>query len=178
MNKPQNSKSHTKLHVLYFDVVSLLLSTDYLDKHPQMRSITEIENYFSMSHASFLEQVTLDPEGTELLNVFCMNSNVLLYPLGTLFPREFLIKQGVKREHLASDKRLTLRLNDSNPIRRMLAHAYEMNADWRVVGNLNLYDIQLSSFTGRYIETGSASGVTENLIREIADSFQNESSHN
>ncbi|WP_274009322.1 hypothetical protein [Vibrio parahaemolyticus] len=174
MNKPTNSKSHTGLQVLYFDVVSLLLSTNYLDKHPQMRSITEIENYFSMSHASFLEQVTLDPEGTELLNVFCLNSNVRLYPLGTFFPHEFLIKQGIKREHLASDKRLTLRFNDSNPIRRMLAHAYKMNADWRVVGNLNLYDFQLSSFAGRYIKTDTSSGVTENLIREIEDSFQNE----
>ncbi|OZS45628.1 hypothetical protein [Photobacterium sanguinicancri] len=174
MNKPKNSKSHTGLQVLYFDVVSLLLSTDYLNKHPQMRSVTEIENYFSMNHASFLEQVTLDPEGAKLLNVFCMNSNVLLYPLSTLFPREFLIIQGIKQEYIASDERLTLRLNDSNPIRRMLAHSYKMSADWRVVGNLDLYDRQLSSFSGRYIKVSSASGVTENLIREIADSFQNE----
>ncbi|HCH0839033.1 TPA: hypothetical protein NKO78_002521 [Vibrio parahaemolyticus] len=173
MKKTEYSKSHTGLPVLYFDVVSLLLSTDYLNKHPQMRSITEIENYFSMSHASFLEQVTFDPEGTELLNVFCMNSNVLLYPLGTLFPRGFLIRQGIKQEYIASDERLTLRLNDSNPIRRMLAHAFRVNTDWRVVGNLYQYDMQLSSFARRYIKTDGHSGVTENLIREISDSFKN-----
>ncbi|HGS5804004.1 TPA: hypothetical protein ACMD0U_000258 [Vibrio parahaemolyticus] len=174
MIEQQNSGNHTELQVLYFDVSSLLLCTDYLDRHPHMRFITEVDNYFAMNHASFLEQVVLDPKGIELLNAFCMKSNIILYPLGTLFPRELLIEQGIKRECLAPNKSLALRLNDSNPIRRMLAHAYRMNADWRVVGDLCLYDMQLSSYASRYMKTDSASGITENLIREIANSFHNE----
>ncbi|WHT03693.1 hypothetical protein [Vibrio parahaemolyticus] len=172
MNKSTKSIDYHMLQVLYFDVGSLLLSLDYLDQNPRVRSI--VENSLSMCHTSFLNQLILDPKGIRLLNVFCINSNVLLYPLGTLFNREFLIKQGIKRKHLASDQSLKLRLNDSNPIRRMLAHAFRINTDWRVVGNLCLYDMQLSSFASRYIKTDGYSGVTENLIREISDSFQNE----
>ncbi|PSU31746.1 hypothetical protein [Photobacterium lutimaris] len=159
--------------VLYFDVADLLLHTDYLNELPDLRNV--VRNSLTVSKARFIERVTLDPAGIKLLKEFSQKSNVLLYPLASVFNRDFLIKQGLDADCLALDMPLHRRFNDSNQIRQMLAHAYAVKADWRVVGNLVQYDMQLSDFAVRYIKMNdSASGVTKNLIKRISDSFQSQ----
>lgn len=157
--------------ILYIDIGPLLLSTSYLSQRPEMRMV--IERSLSLSTAEYLKRIELNPKGVTLLNNFSHQRNILLYPLGSVFTREFLVAQGFDCRCLAAEQVVNLRMDDNDMIRKMLSHAYRSNADWRVVGDLHLNDMELSSklFTGRYIRTDNINGVTEKLIESIKVSF-------
>ncbi|HCG7982936.1 hypothetical protein HYO15_10430 [Vibrio parahaemolyticus] len=160
-----------KLKILYIDIGPLLLSTNYLNQRPEMRAF--IERSLSISTKEFLKQIELDPNGVAVLNDFSNQYGILLFPLGSVFSRKFLIEQGLDCSCLAPEKVVNLRLDDNDMVRNMLSHAYKSNADWRVVGDLHLNDMELSNklFTGRYIKIDNISGITEKLVERIKASF-------
>ncbi|MFH0240644.1 hypothetical protein [Vibrio alginolyticus] len=161
-----------KPQILYIDVGPLLLSTTYLDQHPDMRTV--IERSLSIPMEDYLRQISLDPKGVMLLNNLSNQYNIFLFPLGSVFKRKFLIAQGIKRSCLAPEQTGNLRLDDNDMIRMMLSHAYKSNADWRVVGDLYLNEVEQSSqiFTKRYIKADNINGVTEQVIEKIKVSFK------
>lgn len=163
--------SNARPKILYIDIGSLLLSTSYLNQHPEMRTV--IESSPSLSIEEFFKRIELDPKGVNRLNNFSHQYNILLFPFDSVFKREFLVAQGFDSMCLASEQAVNLRLDDNDKVRRMLSHVYKSNADWCVVGDLYLSEIEQSSklFSGRYIKADNVNGVTEKLIESIKASF-------
>ncbi|EJG0884300.1 hypothetical protein ACJO1Q_01610 [Vibrio parahaemolyticus] len=160
-----------KPKILYIDIGPLLLSTNYLNQRLEMRAF--IERSLSISTTEFLKQIELDPNGVTVLNNFSNQYGILLFPLGSVFRREFLVEQGFDCSCLAPEKAVNLRLDDNDIVRRMLSHAYKSNADWRVVGDLHLNEMEPDKklFSGRYIKIDNINGITEKLVGRIKASF-------
>ncbi|HHF2977259.1 TPA: hypothetical protein ACPJ0Q_002849 [Vibrio diabolicus] len=88
--------------ILYIDIGPLLLSTSYLNQRPEMQMV--IERSLSLSTAEYLQRIELNPKGVTLLNNFSHQRNILLYPLGSVFTRDFLVGQGFDCRCIAAEQ--------------------------------------------------------------------------
>ncbi|MEF1306597.1 hypothetical protein QTO17_32535, partial [Vibrio owensii] len=54
----------------------------------------------------------------------------------------------------------------NNPVRRMIAHAHSLNAQWYVCGDVGSEEL-LQHYPDRYLRSESGKGVTSELISKI-----------
>lgn len=157
------------MKILYFDTRSLLYSSRYLNSHPD---ICESYNHYRLSSVSlFLQNVAPDPVSLGRLTNAAQLAGILLYPTGTRFTRNLLIKHGLFDDKtIAPDTDLPIRMqigDDRDPFRCLLAHAHALAADWYVCGDV-AHPEQIESFPGHFLESEFGEGVTEELTHLIS----------
>lgn len=59
-------------------------------------------------------------------------------------------------------------MDDNNPVRRMIAHAYALNAKWYVCGEIGSEEL-LQLYPDRHLRSEFGKGVTSELIAKIRD---------
>ncbi|PNH93717.1 hypothetical protein [Vibrio diazotrophicus] len=156
-----------KQRVLYFDVVSLLLSAPDRESSLSIQQAFDATNQFSKE---FIENISLDKQAINLLNEFSRKANVLLYPLQQRFKREFLVEQGFADSALAPNASYKVRYGDSNEVNHKISHAHAINADWFFVSDGYNKEYIKPQFPGRFIDAGVA-GVSSDLIQNLMDKF-------
>jgi len=110
--------------------------------------------------------VTASAPSTDKLRRAAIESGFKLYPLGTRYTRSLFIANRLFDEReLAPDKILNIRMGDSDPIRRMIAHSQALEAVWYVCGDA--YSEILSASPERYLTSIFGLGVTDELITKI-----------
>jgi len=151
--------------ILYFDVISLLLSEQYTKSTPHIKQLVDTATPFS---SYFFEKIQLDQHAINLLNEFSRKTNVLLYPIQQRFEREFLITQGFDESVLAVDASYKVRYGDTNEINHKIAHAHAIDSDWFFVSDRYDKAFIETQFPERVIDAGVA-GVTPDLIQNLMD---------
>lgn len=160
------------MRILYFDVVSMMLSNRYVTNNPDLANVIGLR---LVNPNEFWKCVRLDIESISMLNEFCRTSGVKIYPLGTNYSRDFLITQGVDASVLAPDVTIKTRMDDRNVIRRMLSHAAAAGADdWLIIGDVNI-DCLKPQFTEHYVDSVFGLGVTPELISTLYERVNNKS---
>ncbi|WP_210437679.1 hypothetical protein [Vibrio crassostreae] len=156
------------MKILYVDMQSILYSDSYLEKNDDIREVFESKKYHQ-SKNSFLENVQPDREGAQRLARVAQNLGLFVYPLGTLYSRDLLIKHEIfSEEQLAPfiDLRLWGAMDDGDPFRIMNTHSRALKAQWFVCGDVFPDDLA-KHFPERFLRTRLGSGVTDELIRQI-----------
>lgn len=156
-----------KQRVLYFDVVSLLLSAPYRESSLSIQQALDATNQFGKE---FIENISLDKQAINLLNEFSRKMNVLLYPLQQRFTRDFLVVQGFDDSALAPNASYKTRYGDSNEVNHKISHAHAINADWFFVSDGYDKEYIEPQFPERFIDAG-AKGVSPDLIQNLMDKF-------
>ena len=152
------------MKILYFDTHSLFYSQQYI--HSDKSLSQAYEDWRCGSHVNLLKVVTPDITGVERLRRAALESGFKLYPLGTRYTRTLFIESELfAEEDLAPDVMLRIRMDDSDPVRRMIAHAHALNASWYVCGDCER-DL-VDAYYGRYLESNFSCGVTDSLISKI-----------
>ena len=155
--------------VLYFDVLSLFYSNEYFHRNASVRA--KYKEWFNTRVKTLLEMVEPDCQAIEKLRNAASEAGLLLYPLGTFYNRAYLIKHGVfSSDELAPDTELPFRMqmDDNDPVRRMIAHAHGLNAQWYVCGEIGSEEL-LQPNSERYLRSEFGKGVTSELIYKIRD---------
>lgn len=152
------------MRILYFDTRSLLYSNNYLNSHPDLYETYNNHRFSSVS--LFLQNVAPDPVSLSRLSNAAQSAGLLLYPTGIRFTRNLLIEHGLfDSKAIAPDINLPIRMqigDDTDPFRRLLAHAHTLAADWYVCGEVACPE-QMESFPGHFLESAFGDGVTEEL---------------
>lgn len=155
------------MKVLYFDALSLFYSNEYFQRNASVHA--KYKKWFDTRTKTLFEMVEPDYQAIEKLRKASSEAGLLLYPLGAFYNRAYLIEHGVfSTDELAPDTELPFRMhmNDYDPVRRMIAHAYGLNAQWYVCGEIGS-DERLQPYSGRYLRSGFGKGVTSELISQI-----------
>lgn len=153
--------------VLYFDVLSLFYSNEYFHRNASVHA--KYKEWFNTRTKTLLEMVEPDCQAIEKLRNAASEAGLLLYPLGTFYNRAYLIEHGVfSINELAPDTELPFRMqmDDNDPVRRMIAHAHGLNAQWYVCGEIGSEEI-LQPYSERYLRSEIGKGVTSELIYKI-----------
>lgn len=153
--------------VLYFNVAGLLLSKQYLASKPDLKRL--FEDTQSTLQSDFVNRINLDTVGISLLSSFSTSSGVLLYPLGERYSRQFLINQGFSESVLAPDAEFRMRYNETNSVRRMIAHANAINASWFIASDVVDSNFLIPHFPDRIIEIDTYEGVTRQFLIDLED---------
>ncbi|EJE4176584.1 hypothetical protein [Vibrio vulnificus] len=152
------------MQTLYFDTFSLFYSEQYIGSDKNVSQA--YEKWRCSSPANLLEVVTPDLVGIKKLRKAAVESGFKLYPLGTRYTRQLFIEGELfVEDELAPDIALSIRMDDSDPIRRMLAHAQATNSTWYVCGDC--YSEILDAYSGRCLTSTFGKGVTTELISKI-----------
>lgn len=160
-------KSRISMKTLYIDILSLFYSNEYF--HRNARVHAKYKDWFNTRTKTLLEMVEPDPQAIDKLRSAASEAGLLLYPLGTFYSRAYLIEQGVfSSDELAPETDLPFRMqmDDNNPVRRMIAHAYRLNAQWYVCGEIDSEEL-LQSYPERYLHSEFGKGATSQLISKI-----------
>ncbi|ELB2095173.1 hypothetical protein QNZ71_004301 [Vibrio parahaemolyticus] len=156
------------MRILYIDLHALLYSINYLNKHEDVFNSFKSQKQFC-STDTLLGNVEPDRAGAQKLAQAAHEANLLLYPTGTSYTRELLIKHRVFFDwQLAPfvDLSRKMRLDDSDPVRRMFAHASALDAQWYVCGEI-ASDERFKSFPNRYLVSKFDEGISDALISQI-----------
>lgn len=149
------------MKILYFDTFSLFYSQQYLRSDKSI--LHAYERWRCGSPVNLLNAVTPDLVGIERLRRAAVESGFKLYPLGTKYSRTLLIEAGLfNADELAPDVTIRSRLDDSDPVRRMLSHAFTLNASWYACG-----DCGPDLVDERYLVSNWGLGVTDELISKV-----------
>ncbi|HHB1579567.1 TPA: hypothetical protein ACN983_004684 [Vibrio parahaemolyticus] len=152
------------MKILYIDILSLFYSQQYI--HSDNSISQAYENWRCGSPVNLLKVVTPDLTGVERLRRAAVESGFKLYPLGTKYSRTLLIEVGLfNADELAPDVMLSIRMDDSDPVRRMIAHAHALNASWYVCGDSD--SELLEAYPERYLTSTFGLGVTPELISKV-----------
>lgn len=125
------------MKILYFDILSLLYSNQYIDSDPNVP--IPFDKWFRTRTKTLLETVTPDFRSINNQRNTASEAGLLISPLGACYSRAYLIKNGVFSDYeLAPETDLSfrMRMDDSDPTRQMIAHAYRLNAQWFVCGDI------------------------------------------
>ncbi|MBC7001716.1 hypothetical protein BIZ37_04020 [Photobacterium sp. BZF1] len=155
------------MKILYFDARSLFYSHCYINSSQTIKE--SFEAWCTTTLKTPLSSVPPDPESISRISDAAQKAGLLLYPLGTRYTRRELISERVfHRDALAPDIKLAfrVRMDDSDPIRRMLAHANALGAEWYVCGDTGSKEL-LTQYPERYLESKFGEGVTNELVRKI-----------
>ncbi|HDY7661572.1 hypothetical protein NB568_17170 [Vibrio alginolyticus] len=156
------------MRILYLDLHALLYSIDYLNKHEDVFDSFKSQKPFC-STDTLLGNVEPDRAGAQKLAQAARKANLLLYPTGTSYTRESLVKHNVFPEPLLApyvDVTSNVRLDDHDPVRCMFAHANVLKAEWFVCGDI-ASDERFKSFPNRYLVSKFDEGVSDGLISQI-----------
>ncbi len=110
-----------------------------------------------------------DPKGVNRLRSAALEAGLLLYPLGPYYTRELLIEYGVfSQDALAPEAELPFKMgmDDSDPVRRLIAHAHRLNAEWYVCGDTGSKEL-FQPYPERYLSSRFGEGVTRELVAKI-----------
>ncbi|MEF1250868.1 hypothetical protein QTO09_27125 [Vibrio owensii] len=127
------------------------------------------KEWFNTRTKTLLEMVEPDFQAIGNLRDAASEAGLLLYPLGSCYDREYFIEHGVfSCNELAPETELPFRIkmDDNNPVRRMIAHAHSLNAQWYVCGDVGSEEL-LQHYPDRYLRSESGKGVTSELISKI-----------
>ncbi|MFC3024480.1 hypothetical protein ACFODT_11665 [Vibrio zhugei] len=155
------------MKILYFDVLSLFYSNEYFHRNASIHA--KYKEWFNTRTKTLLEMVEPDFQAIGNLRDAASEAGLLLYPFGSCYDREYLIEHGVfSSDELAPETALPLRMqmDDNNPVRRMIAHAYRLNAQWYVCGDIGSEEL-LQPYPERYLRSDFGKGVTSQLISKI-----------
>ncbi|WP_440878439.1 hypothetical protein [Vibrio natriegens] len=155
------------MKVLYFDMLSLFYSNEYFHRNVSVHA--KYKEWFNTRTKTLLEMVEPDCQAIEKLRNAASEAGLLLYPLGTFYNRAYLIEHGVfSTDELAPDTELPFRMqtDDNDPVRRMIAHAHGLNAQWYVCGEIGSEEL-LQPYSERYLRSEFGKGVTSKLIYKI-----------
>lgn len=152
------------MKILYFDTFSLFYSQHYIRNDND--ALIAYKEWRDSPHDNLLKVVRPDIKGIETLRGAAIESGFKLYPLGTRYTRAAFIENGLMSEgDLAPDRVLKLRIGDSDPIRRMIAHSQHLNAKWYVCGDIGSeYSHTVRS---RHLTSAFGYGVTDELIIKV-----------
>ncbi|WP_425628193.1 hypothetical protein [Vibrio neptunius] len=149
------------MKILYFDAFSLFYSREYIRNDKEISHA--YQEWRNASTFNLFKVVTPDLAAIERLRCAAIESGFMLYPLGNKYTRTLFIESGLFAENeLAPDVTLKIRLDDTDPIRMMIAHAYELNASWYVCG-----DCGPDLVNERYLASNWNFGVTDELLSKI-----------
>ncbi len=155
------------MKILYFDMLSLFYSNEYFHCNASVRA--KYKEWFNTRTKTLLEMVEPDSQAIGNLRDAASEAGLLLYPLGSCYDREYLVEHGVfSCNELAPETELPLRMkmDDNNPVRRMIAHAYALNAKWYVCGEIGSEEL-LQPYPDRHLRSEFGKGVTSELIAKI-----------
>ncbi len=153
--------------VLYFDTLSLLYSNEYFQRNASVH--TKYKEWFHTRTKTLLEMVEPDFQAIAKLKNAASESGLLLYPLGIFYDRSYLIEHGVfSADELAPDTELPFRMqmDDNDPVRRMIAHAHGLNAQWYACGEIGSEEL-LQPYPERHLRSEFGKGVTSELLAQI-----------
>ncbi len=153
--------------VLYFDVLSLFYSNEYFHRNASVHA--KYKEWFNTRTKTLLEMVEPDYQAIEKLRNAASEAGLLLDPLGAFYNRSYLIEHGVfSTDELAPDTELPFRMqmDDNDPVRRMIAHANGLNAQWYVCGETGSEEL-LQPYSERYLRSEIGKGVTSELLYKI-----------
>ncbi|WP_372378055.1 hypothetical protein ACBZ91_01390 [Vibrio natriegens] len=157
------------MKILYFDLLSLFYSNEYFYRNASVHA--KYKEWFNTRTKTLLEMVEPDSQAIDKLRSAASEAGLLLYPLGTCYDRAYLIEHGVfSSDELAPETELPFRMqmDDNNPVRRMIAHSYGLNAQWYVCGEIGSEEL-LQPYPERYLRSEFGKGVTCQLISKIRD---------
>nr|WP_216610938.1 hypothetical protein [Vibrio sp. 070316B] len=147
-------------------MLSLFYSNEYF--HHNVSVHAKYKEWFDTRTNTLFEIVEPDYQAIEKLRNASSEAGLLLYPLGAFYNRAYLIEHGVfSTDELAPDTELPFRVHMNDPVRRMIAHAYGVNAKWYVCGEIGS-DERLQPYSGRYLRSEFGKGVTRELISQIS----------
>lgn len=150
-------------------MLSLFYSNEYFHSNASARA--KYKEWFNTRTKTLLEMVVPDSQAIDKLRDAASEAGLLLYPLGTFYNRAYLIEQGMfSSDELAPETELPFRMqmDDNNPVRRMIAHAYALNAQWYVCGEVGSEEL-LQPYPDRHLRSEFGKGVTSELIAKISD---------
>ncbi|ELI0634697.1 hypothetical protein Q8344_002327 [Vibrio harveyi] len=156
------------MKILYVDMQSILYSDSYLEKNGDVREVFDSKKYYPSKNA-FLESVRPDREGAQRLACAAQDSGLFIYPIGTVYSRDLLIKHEIfSEDQLAPfiDLRLWGAMDDGDPFRIMNTHSRALEAQWFVCGDIFSDDLA-KYFPKRFLRSQLGSGVTDELIMQI-----------
>ncbi|WP_367859174.1 hypothetical protein [Vibrio parahaemolyticus] len=153
--------------ILYFDTRSLLYSHQYIHSDESVHAA--FEEWIKTPSTMLLKMVKPDPKGIHRLRSAALEAGLLLYPLGTYYTRELLIENGVfDEDELAPEAELPfrMRMDDSDPVRQLIAHAHRLKAEWYVCGDTGSKEL-FQPYPERYLSSRFGEGVTRELVAKI-----------
>nr|WP_206760885.1 hypothetical protein [Vibrio vulnificus] len=162
-----NVNQGISVKILYFDMLSLFYSNEYFHHNASVHA--NYKDWFNTRTKTLLEMVEPDFQAIDKLRSATSEAGLLLYPLGTFYNRSYLIEHGVfTGDELAPETELPFRthMDDNNSVRKMLAHAHSLNAQWYVCGDVGSEEL-LQHYPDRYLRSESGKGVTNELISKI-----------
>ncbi len=157
------------MKILYFDMLSLFYSNEYFHRNANVHA--KYKEWFNTRTKTLLELVEPDFNAIDKLRNAASEAGLLLYPLGACYDRAYFIEHGVfSTDELAPETELPFRMqmDDNNPVRRMIAHAYRLNAQWYVCGEIGSEEL-LQPYPERHLRSEVGKGVTSQLISKIRD---------
>lgn len=155
------------MKILYFDVISLLYPNRYVDSSPELQAA--YDRYKCGSTTSLLENVTPDIQGVKKLQKAAQQSGLFLYPAGSRLTRDDFIGCDIFDEDVFApdiDISAKIALDDGDPIRRLIAHAGALGAEWYICGDVTAEKLQ-HPFQERYLSSIYGEGVTDDLVHQI-----------
>ncbi|MFS1869904.1 hypothetical protein [Vibrio lentus] len=156
------------MKILYFDPHSILYSSNYFNSHDDVRERFENQKPFR-STDTLLSSVEPDRNSAQKLALAASEANLQLYPTDTCFTRELLLKHKVFSDlQLAPfvDLKWKVRLDDSDPIRRICAHASALDAEWFVCGDVSCDD-RSKLYPNRFLVGKGSKAVSDELVLKI-----------
>nr|WP_206211635.1 hypothetical protein [Vibrio sp. V22_P2S10T140] len=145
----------------------MLYSNEYFQRNASVH--TKYKEWFHTRTKTLLEMVEPDFQAIAKLKNAASESGLLLYPLGIFYDRSYLIEHGVfSADELAPDTELPFRMqmDDNDPVRRMIAHAHGLNAQWYACGEIGSEEL-LQPYPERHLRSEFGKGVTSELLAQI-----------
>ncbi|MCR9834225.1 hypothetical protein [Vibrio parahaemolyticus] len=153
------------MKILYVDIRSILYSNRYLNSIEGLLEQYKLHVIKGADH--LLEYVEPDREGAKKIARAANEAGLLIYPTGTRYTRELLIKHNVFcDEQLAPVVQILMRPRDTDALRLLIAHANFLNAEWYVCGDL-CSDERAQYIPERYLVSSFEEGVSDELISKI-----------
>ncbi|WP_236612180.1 MULTISPECIES: hypothetical protein [Vibrio] len=111
--------------------------------------------------------ISPDIIGLNKLREAAAYSGLKLFPLDARYPRSFFINEDlISNDELAPEVTTSVRMGNSDPLRRMLAHAQNLEAVWYVCGDLEQSAL-LEASPNRYLKSAFGEGVNNELLAKI-----------
>jgi hypothetical protein len=115
------------------------------------------------------KSASIDIESAQKLANAAKEANLMLYPTQSRYTRDWLVENKIFESNILAPDVATSRssrLDDSNAVRHLRAHAHALEAEWWVCGDFD-GDELLADYRDRYLSSKFGAGVTDELIAKI-----------
>ncbi|RJX74287.1 hypothetical protein DZ860_03910 [Vibrio sinensis] len=155
------------MKIIYFDTFSLLYSHQYVAANESVACAIEAHRFKPAQ--LFIQNVQPDLEAAKKLEASALKSGCLLFPTGNYYTKDLFIENNIFSEQSFApevDLSRRVKLDDSNSVRRLIAHAHLLEAEWFVCGDIGFEEL-LSAFPHRYLRSKFGEGVSAELLEKI-----------